>query len=149
MILNPAVPKRLLLFTAGLFWFLIACRILLLCYKYYQLSSLSNLLIILSGFSGYVLFFYMVFFRLIKKHTIRIINKNEKACIFGFFDFKSYMIIFFMIALGLLIVKVFHINANFLAIFFMMLGLSLLTSSFYFFYYLIRYQYSLKKFIIK
>lgn len=143
---NPAVNKRLLLIIAGSFWLSVSIKILLMAIQYLHSINQQIVYYILFSLPSYSLFFYFVFFRLIKKHTNRIIHKNEKACIFGFFDFKSYALMLIMIIMGIIVIKFVHLPAISLAIFFTALGLSMFSSSIYFFYYAIKYRYTIQKF---
>ncbi|NLJ07662.1 MAG: hypothetical protein GX437_08340 [Sphingobacteriales bacterium] len=147
--LNPAVPKRVLLIVAGLFWLMVSVRILMLSSKYFLMGSDSFWLFAALSLPSYLIFFYFVFFRLIKKHTFRIISKTNYACIFGFFDWKSYGIMAFMVVLGILTVYRFNIPHFPLSVFFFALGFSMLSAAIYFFYYAIRFDYTSKKFYKK
>lgn len=146
IILNPRVPKRVLLFVAGGVWAFASYRVFLVLVK--TIHSLPNhWLIALIGFAGYLLFFRYVFLNVLQKHTKRIISKESNwFCIFSFFDLRSYLLMGFMIALGILSTKYLAIPPFILSCFFVALSLSLLTSASYFYYYGIRYKYTVRKF---
>lgn len=144
--LNPKVPKRILLFIAGLVWSVAGYRVMLVLSK--DLPAVINIIrMLILGFLGYIVFFQMVFHKVLLKHTKRIIrHEQNKLCVFSFFDFKSYLIMAFMVGLGIVSVKFIDLPKNIMAGFFMSLSLSLLTAAIYFFYYGIRFNYAKKKF---
>jgi hypothetical protein len=145
--LNPKVPKRALLFIAALVWGYAAQKIIVIGVRLYKISNLHFWHIILISIPVYLLFHYFVFNKIILKHTRRIVNKpNPKHCLFSFFDWKSYLIMAFMITLGISVRKYMLLPANFIAEFYIGLGMAIGTSAIYLLYYGIRYGYSVNKF---
>ena len=66
---------------------------------------------------------------MVKKHTNRIINyEEENQYFFKFFDIKSFLIMFFMIALGVSIRKFNLAPEKFITIFYSGLGTALFLS---------------------
>ena len=107
---TPRVSKRILLFIAGLVW----------------------------GFAGFRVFtlgfFKFIFSKMFKKHTTRIVNsKLDKHCVFSFFDFKSYLIMGFMIFFGISVRNLGIFNPVYLGDFYMGLGAALFMAGVYFF----------------
>jgi|GEM_PF-266127 len=147
-ILNPAVGKRYLLLIAAMFWGLISIRIYFLFITMTTLSSLNLVIILLAGFVVYIVFFRFIFFKLIQKHVKRIVNKKKKACLFGFFDLRSYGLFLFMVSLGIASMKFHLFGPDFLSILFLKLFLCLSTSAIYFMYYWWRFSYAINKFSV-
>ena len=94
------VRKKQLLFAAGIIWGFAGINILrigILAYR--QNWSVRNALISLAVFA---VFRAMVFGKLVKKHTARIMNyTEEKQFILKFFDVKSFCIMAFMMSFGI------------------------------------------------
>ncbi|MBS7008666.1 hypothetical protein [Anaerostipes sp.] len=94
------VQKKQLLLAAGIVWGLAGINILrigIIAYK--QNWSILN------GFISalvFAVFQIMVFGKLVRKHTARIINyEEEKQFLFKFFDLKSFCIMGFMMTFGI------------------------------------------------
>ncbi|WP_106828231.1 hypothetical protein [Parabacteroides pacaensis] len=112
------VDKYGLLFIAGTLWIIVGINILrigLLTWMsdpHFWLVKIGGALII------FLLFFFLVFRKLYNKHSYRISQKKDKSCPFSFFDKKSWMIMVFMIILGIGIRK-FHWMPNaFISVFY-------------------------------
>ena len=74
----------------------------------------------------FLLFWFMVFYKLTNKHTIRIQGyEEEKQLFYKFFDLKSFLIMAFMISFGI-IIRSFHLlPERFIAVFYTGLGAAL------------------------
>ncbi|ABX42224.1 conserved hypothetical protein [Lachnoclostridium phytofermentans ISDg] len=94
------IKKRNLLLLASVVWLLAGFNILrigIITYK--DNLTIINLFISIVIF---ILFWFMVFGKLVRKHTYRIINyKEEKQLFLKFFDIKSFFIMAFMISFGI------------------------------------------------
>jgi len=77
----------------------------------------------------FYLFFILVFRKIVKKHTIRIMSSSmSEHCIFSFFDFKGYTIMIFMIVSGITLRNAHVINPIYLGTFYLGLGLAILSA---------------------
>ena len=75
----------------------------------------------------FIPFNFFIFARIVKKHTERIKGYGDtKQSITKTFDLKTYIIIVFMIILGILLRRVFHVHEAFISFFYPGLGLALL-----------------------
>lgn len=145
--LNPKVPKRALLFIASFVWGYAAVKIIIIGTRTYYTTDLHLWHLILISIPVYLLFYYFVFKKIIVKHTRRIVSKpNPSHCLFSFFDWKSYIIMAFMITIGISVRKFELLPLKFIAEFYIGLGLALATSAIYLLYYGIRYGYAVNKF---
>ncbi len=100
----PRVSKKYLPLFAGIVWGIAGSAILTIGLP--ALVSDRNILWLSVLISAviFVLFFKFVFFRLYQKHSVRIdAFEREKICAFAFFDVKGYIIMAFMITLGIVI----------------------------------------------
>lgn len=94
------VKKRNLLLLAGVIWSIAGFNILRIgVISYNNYVNIINLLISAIVFAA---FWFMVFSRLVKKHTRRIIHYEEERQFFlKFFDIKSFCIMAFMMTFGI------------------------------------------------
>lgn len=99
---KPAVPKYILLILSGLLW--AYAGFILIHYAYLWLSeentSMSLLFASFGLISGLLVHFFG-FSRVVTKNLKRIAEMPEKPCIFGFMSWKSYLLILFMMTLGI------------------------------------------------
>lgn len=130
---KPSVPKRYLMLVAASVW-LFAGGMLL--YKglsvmiYVDFMVLKLLISVALG----IVFFFLLFSRIVKKHIARIIGlKSKSPCFFSFFSWKSYLLMGFMISMGILLRKSNLLSPEYLAAFYVTMATPLLISSFYFF----------------
>lgn len=126
------VKKRNLLLIASIVWVIAGFNVLkigITCYiNYVSIINITASLIIFS------LFWFLIFKKLVNKHTVRIKNyKEEKQFFLNFFDLKSFLIMFFMITLGIIIRKFNLLPEKIIAIFYSGLGTSLFLAGILFF----------------
>lgn len=131
---TPRVSKRSLLFIAGLVWGFAGFRVFTLGFGD-VMSHHGNLIItIIFAAIIFFVFFKFIFSKMFKKHTTRIVNsKLDKHCVFSFFDFKSYLIMGFMIFFGISVRNLGIFNPVYLGDFYMGLGAALFMAGVYFF----------------
>ncbi len=132
--LNPTVRPQLLLFVAGIVWALAGCILLLKAWQFTD-WTLNNLLIYqLISLVGGVLFYIFLFSEISSRHIARLQSfTKDKVCVFSFFNLNSYMLMFLMIGIGILVRKTQVLPNGFLALFYLTMGLPLLISAFRFF----------------
>jgi len=125
--LRPAVTRRGLIFIAAAVWSIAAWRVLTTGSRLLEDPSVDRWAGLLEGLAGFPVFFWLVFLRVARRHSRRIaLMPRERACAFSFFDARSYVVMAFMIALGVSM-RVFHLlPPAFLGPFYLSLGLSLL-----------------------
>ena len=126
------VKKRNLLLIASIVWGIAGFNVLKIgITSYINYVSIINITASLIIFS---LFWFLIFKKLVNKHTIRIKNyKEEKQFFLNFFDLKSFLIMFFMITLGIIIRKFNLLPEKIIAIFYSGLGTSLFLAGILFF----------------
>ena len=131
---TPRVSKRILLFISGLVWGFAGFRVFTLGFGD-VMSHHGNLIItIIFAAVIFFVFFKFIFSKMFKKHTTRIVNsKLDKHCVFSFFDFKSYLIMGFMIFFGISVRNLGIFNPVYLGDFYMGLGAALFMAGVYFF----------------
>ena len=103
------VNKEILLITAGTVWIIAGANILRIGIVTWLNNSEGWMFKIGEATIVFLLFFVLIFKRLYYKHTQRIERKKEqKNCPFSFFDVKSWIVMIFMICLGITI-RSFHL----------------------------------------
>lgn len=127
---KPAVSKRVLCFTGAALWAFAAYRVLKITFRAISLTDVPAWIVVISGLLGLYIFFSLVFKKVTRRNVQRIYAlKSEKPCIFAFIGWKTYLIIFFMIGLSVL-VEQFKLMPDWIeGIFFIALGGSLLLSA--------------------
>lgn len=121
------VRKNTLFLLAAIIWSFAGINILrigILTYK----DNIKIINFILS-FLTFLIFSKFIFLKLVKKHTLRINNyKSEKQLFINFFDLKSFIIMAFMIGLGIFIRVTNLLPNSFIAFFYTGLGSGLVFS---------------------
>ncbi len=132
--LKPAAPKPFLIAAGALLWGFAAYRILSMGLRLIQADSIENQWKEYGiGILGFIPFFLLVFRKVSRKYITRIKNlPNERPCIFAFFDRKGYIIMTFMITMGILMAHWDIIPPAYKGTFFISLGLSLLASAIFY-----------------
>lgn len=118
------IKKEYLLLIASIVWLFAGYNILHIGLELYQ--DYTTIINVLLSILVFAIFWFMIFSKLTKKHTIRIKNYlEEKQFILKFFDKKSFMIMAFMIVFGLSI-RNFHLMPDVcIAVFYTGLGSAL------------------------
>jgi hypothetical protein len=131
--LNPAVSKYWLIALAGLMWSAVGIMLLRLAYIWlatvkWSLGLPLGSLGIISALAAY----RYGFSKIALKNIARLCLLPDKYCIFAFQAWKSYLIIIFMIMLGITL-RYSPIPRHFLAVIYATIGGALFLSSFHFY----------------
>jgi hypothetical protein len=128
--LKPGVPKPVLIALGAALWGFAAFRILKLGFVFIEKHALHHLVNYLIGVIGFIPFFLLVFRKVSRKYVTRIKNlPQRRPCMFAFFDVRGYILMTFMITMGILVSHWKIIPELYKGTFFISLGLSLLASS--------------------
>jgi hypothetical protein len=139
--LKPGIPKQYLLLVAGLVWTFAGCMLLIRGFSMLLLFPQLLLLKIIIGFVGGLIFYFALFSGISQKHTRRIIGLPiERPCLFCFFHIKSYVMMVFMISMGMTLRKTGLVPLEYLSVFYVTMGTPLLLSAFRFYYNGINYK---------
>jgi uncharacterized membrane protein YidH (DUF202 family) len=137
---KPGVTRRTLLIILGLFWGFAAYRILRIGIRQLGMNPYHIWIRTAIGLIGFVIFFRSVFWRVVRRHKRRIMTlAPDRPCVFSFFNWKNYLVMLFMVTMGIVAVKLSHVPPDYLGVFYISLGLSLLASALYNIYHWIRY----------
>lgn len=119
------VRKIYLLLIASLVWFVAGVNVFVIGLSCY-INNLNIINIILS-IVVFLVFEFLIFYRLVKKHTKRILQyEEEKQLFIKFFDIKSFIIMAFMMTGGIILRTFNLVSERFIAVFYTGLGFALL-----------------------
>lgn len=127
------VSKKSLLGIASLVWMIAGFNVLKIGIDaYIDYVSLINVIL---SFIVFSMFWYLVFYKLVIKHTYRIRNfKQAKQYFWKFFDIKSFIVMAVMMTGGIMI-RIFQLlPKQFIAVFYSGLGSALLLAGLLFGY---------------
>ncbi len=131
--LKPGVPKPVLIALGAALWGFAAYRILKLGFLFIEKHALHHMLNYLVGIAGFVPFFLLVFRKVSIRYVTRIKNlPQQRPCMFAFFDLRGYIMMSFMITMGIMVSHWKIIPELYKGTFFISLGLSLLASSLFY-----------------
>lgn len=139
--LTPRVSKHYLLLIAALVWTFAGGMLLFRGFTI-NIQLPVNWKIELFGcvVTG-LLFFILLFNRISAKHVLRIKNlPNDRPVIFSFFNLKSYLMMFFMIFMGIMLRKTGVVSTEYLSLMYVTMGIPLLMSSFRFYYTFLKFE---------
>jgi hypothetical protein len=127
---KPAVMNSLLLFLAGMVWMCVGIVLMFLGFLWLNISPNVNFY----GFAGAgvavaLLVHHFGFLKIVNINLKRILQSNDKKCVFSFIPWKSYVIIAVMATMGA-ILRHSVIPKPYLAIVYIGIGLALILSSF-------------------
>ena len=120
------VSRRTLLLIAGLVWIIAGANILRIGIITWVDDQREWLFKTGEAIVVFLLFFSLIFRRLYNKHTARIGQKADRNCPFSFFDVKGWLIMGFMITLGILVRKLHLLPTSFIAVFYTWLSSALI-----------------------
>ena len=136
------VNRQFLLITAGIVWIIAGANILRIGIVTWINSTQDWMFKIGEATVVFLLFFVFIFRKLYYKHTRRIEEKKEdKNCPFSFFDVKSWIMMVFMIALGITIRSLHLLPDSFISVFYTGLSIVLILTGILF----IRYWWQKRK----
>ena len=126
---------------SGLMWTGVGILLVRISLRWFvNLSSLETSGVILTGLIGGYLISSLGFSNLADKNIKRILEYNDKVCPFAFQKWQSYILILFMISLGVFMRKSHLIPPIILAPMYISIGLGLFFASFR--YHLCLYKYN-------
>lgn len=135
------VNKKVLLVTAGIVWIVAGANILRIGLISGFDFSEDWMFKVGEATIVFLLFFVLVFKKLYYKHTRRIeLKKKEKHCPFAFFDAKGWLVMCFMISLGIVTRKFHLLPDRFISVFYTGLSVALILTGLLF----IRYWYRVR-----
>ena len=130
------VNRQILLIIAGTVWIIAGGNILRIGIVTWMNNSHDWMFKIGEATIVFLLFFVLIFKRLYYKHTRRIEQKKEtRNGPFSFFDVKSWIIMIFMISLGITIRSFHLLPESFISVFYTGLSIALILTGILFIRY--------------
>jgi hypothetical protein len=127
------VNKHTLLLIAGIVWIVAGVNILRIGILTWLIDSQYWVFKIGEAFVVFLAFYIFVFKKLYNKHSKRICEKTKSSCPFSFFDAKGWVIMSFMISLGIIVRKFQLLPESFIAVFYTGLSIALIITGLLFF----------------
>lgn len=131
----PTVPRRYLMLIAGIVWSIAGTILLFKAYRFMNFEVKYIFIYLSISVLAGLLFFYFLFSKISKRHINRLQSfKNERYSFFSFFNLRSYVLMFSMITMGIIIRKLQLVQNQTLAYVYLTMGIPLLISSFRFYF---------------
>lgn len=128
------VPRQWLFFAIATIWMFASFRIFMTAWEGIISSQTPVVQFVLVSFLGSVVFTRLVFSKVTVRYILRIHSiEADRPSIFNMMSGKSYLLLAFMIAMGITFSKLNILPVNIFSMFLGALGLSLFTSSLQFF----------------
>ncbi len=130
---KPAVDRRILIFLSGFTWSVVGIMLCNTALGWLDLSAGSwgqgkGLPFAFAGLLVSLFAYYISFSKIAERNIQRISQMGKKVCIFAFQAWKSYIIIAFMIGLGIFL-RHLPIPKHYLSIIYIGIGFALFLSS--------------------
>jgi hypothetical protein len=125
---TPSVDKRILVLAAGIMW--CGVGIMLIGFAWSWLSVLTSAekeLYYAAGFLTAMPIHHFGFLKIADKNLRRLLPITEKKCLFSFMTWKSYIIVVFMVSMGIML-RHSSIPKRYLSILYNGIGLALFLS---------------------
>ena len=133
----PKVNKHILILIAGILWSGVGILLIKISSRWYELLSNSLLAtVIVSGVILGIIISYFGFSNLALNNINRINDYPEKVCMWAFQKWQSYILIIFMISLGIFMRKTSFVPRPILIVIYVGIGFALFTASFKYYIFL-------------
>lgn len=125
---TPRADKRILIFLAGLMWCGVGVMLVRFAITWLSSCTLKEQIFFYSvGFLAGLPIHYFGFSKIADKNLNRLAPLKEKKCVFSFMTWKSYIIVLFMMSLGITL-RHSSLPKQFLSIIYDGIGLALFLS---------------------
>lgn len=128
--LKPSVSKKWLIAAAGIMWMAVGLMLCIRAYHWFSVGkSAISFPLELSGVFLAIVVYYFGFSRIAGKNLTRLRQFPDRVCFFAFQAWRSYLLIIFMITLGILL-RHSSLPRNYLAEIYLIIGGALFLGSF-------------------
>ena len=135
---KPGVKNKILIAISAIMWSVVGVMLNYFAVCWFNLfSNIEIIIAIVGGFFLGVIIAITGFRKIAGKNIDRIKNLPEKACIFAFQSWESYLLIIVMISMGVFLRKTDYVPRLLLAPVYIGLGLALFGSGLEYYYNLI------------
>jgi hypothetical protein len=132
--LIPRLPRRYLLIVAAIVWTFAGGMLLVRGVLMFETARAHMWIRIMISLTGGILFYYLLFSGISRKHTLRIVElPHEKPVLFTFFSIRSYILMTLMITGGITLRKSGIMAPSYLSVLYVTMGIPLFISAFRFY----------------
>ena len=125
----PVVSRKILMLISGIMWLCVGLMLMNYAYSWLVVEQRSTIITFAgAGIALTMITHHFGFLKVADKNLKRILLMEEKVSIFSFITWKSYILVIFMIALGI-ILRTSAIPKPWLAIVYIGIGMGLFLSS--------------------
>ena len=125
----PVVSRKILMLISGIMWLCVGLMLLNYAYTWLVVEQRSTVITFAgAGIVLTMLTHHFGFLKVVDKNLKRILSMDDKVSVFSFITWKSYILVIFMITLGITL-RTSAIPKPWLAILYIGIGLGLLLSS--------------------
>lgn len=126
---KPAVKRHVLLLFAGGMWLAVGAALLALSYSWLRRYPGKGVFAFAgAGIAAALVISRFGFLKIVDKNVRRILPMEGKCCAFSFMSWKSYLLVVFMVAMGITL-RHSPIPKSYLSILYTGIGLALVLSS--------------------
>lgn len=144
--MKPGIPKRYLLFVAGVVWTFAGGMLLFRGFSMLMILHKMIWMRLFESIIAGILFFVFLFSKISFRHIHRIIRlPYQRPCLFSFFNWKSYLMMSLMMSMGILLRTTGIVPMEYLSIFYVAMGIPLFMSAFRFYFNGIFFKKEMKK----
>ncbi len=126
--LKPAIPRRILYAIAGIMWCGVGIMLTAMAVHWLHNYTGPAWIFAVTGFITALIVHHFGFLKIVDKNLGRISRLSEKPCAFSFISWKSYLIIIFMVTLGITL-RHSSLPKQYLSVIYLGIGLALFLSS--------------------
>ncbi|HEY53696.1 MAG TPA: hypothetical protein G4N94_09590 [Caldilineae bacterium] len=99
--LKPAVSKHWLFIIAGVMWSAVGVMLIWRAYGWFSAIEEGAIIMVLLGVALALAVYYFMFSKIARKNLKRLCLHPDKVCLFAFQSWQGYLIIVFMVSLGI------------------------------------------------
>ena len=126
---KPSATKHMLLLFAGAMWIAAGIMLCFMAYKWLKAYEGNNTLLFAgTGLTGSLIIHHFGFLRVVDKNLGRIMQMEEKPCMFSFMSWKSYLVVLVMVSAGITL-RLSPIPKEYLSVIYPGIGAALILSS--------------------
>lgn len=126
---KPSATKHMLFLLAGAMWVAAGIMLCFMAYKWLKAyEGNSALLFAGTGLAFSLIIHHFGFLRVVDKNLGRIMQMEEKPCLFSFMSWKSYLVVIVMVSAGIAL-RHSQIPKEYLSVLYLGIGAALILSS--------------------
>jgi hypothetical protein len=126
---KPSATKHMLFLLAGTIWVAAGSMLCFMAYRWLKECEGNNTILFAgTGLSFSLIIHHFGFLRVVDKNLGRIMQMEEKPCLFSFISLKSYLIVLVMVSAGIAL-RHSQIPKEYLSVLYLGIGAALILSS--------------------